>query len=95
MSPGLPIGTLLPAAGLPSSSSGSITPGSIARGIAGTIANFAAPGSGTAVFGPHSGARFVTGLLGILLIAAAIFTHPTVVNIGKKAARAAGEAAAA
>jgi hypothetical protein len=53
------------------------------------------PLSLTSFFGPNAGARIVTGILGMLLIAAAIFTHPTVVNVSKKVAKAAGEAAAA
>lgn len=48
-----------------------------------------------AILGPNFGARFITGLIGFLLIAAAIFTHPTVVKVGKQVAKTAGEAAAA
>lgn len=48
-----------------------------------------------ALFGPNWMARIVTGFLGLLLIAAAIFTHPTVINVGKKVGKAAAEAGAA
>jgi hypothetical protein len=37
--------------------------------------------------------RLATGLLGLMLIAAAIFTHPTVIAVGKRAAEAGAEAA--
>lgn len=40
-------------------------------------------------------ARIATGFLGFLLIAAAIFTHPTVIQVGKKVGKAAAEAGAA
>ena len=81
----LPLGTLMPSGTDITSELGKVLP----------------PGPGT-VFSMISAfskgnvtARIVTGLLGVLLIAAAIFTHPTVINVGKKAARVAGEAAAA
>ncbi len=40
-----------------------------------------------------SSSRLITAVLGVLLIAAALFTHPTVINVGKKAKKA-GKAAA-
>jgi hypothetical protein len=39
------------------------------------------------------GIRGITLLLGLMLIAAAIFTHPTVINLGGKVAKAAAVAA--
>lgn len=74
------------------------TLGNLAKGIGGSVLNFAAPPSvslGTAIFGPNAGARVLTALIGLLLISAAIFTHPTVINVGKKAGRAAAELGAA
>jgi hypothetical protein len=63
--------------------------------VAGFLGGGGTPLSLTSFFGPNAGARIVTGILGLLLIAAAIFTHPTVLNVSKKVAKAAGEAAAA
>lgn len=62
-------------------------------GIGPLLQSILGAGTGTSILGPNAVARFVTGFLGVLLIAAAIFTHPTVINIGKKAARAANKAA--
>lgn len=101
MSALLPLGTLLPATGLQTPSTlqkigqgawDAIGPGTDFS-LAGTAARAAGLGLGIDL-GPNALARVVTGLLGLLLIAAAIFTHPTVINVGKKAAKAAGEAAA-
>lgn len=85
----LPAGSMLPAeATFPS------TLEQLGKGIMS-----AAPGAsaglsiGSVLFSPGGLARIITGLLGLILIAAAIFTHPTVVKITEKAASAAAVAA--
>lgn len=97
----LPLGTLLPGSGITSPTSApaatSTSPSSFnpftAMGAANPT-NFPTVDSVKAFFSGNI-ARVVTGLLGVLLIAAAIFTHPTVINVGKKIGKATGEAAIA
>lgn len=95
----LPLGTLMPLTGLPAqdssssqtSGSGSTTLQAIENDL--MLDLLGASGAQTKSSNSHLVAQIVTGLLGVLLIAAAIFTHPTVINVGKKTARAAGRAA--
>ncbi len=44
------------------------------------------------LLGDWVGVRGITALLGLLLIAAAIFTHPTVINVGKTVGKVAAAA---
>lgn len=86
-------GTILPTTGVPGL--GANAGLSSVPGIGGLASSILGVQSPSNPFGPNALARFVTGLVGLLLIAAAIFTHPTVISVGKKAARAAGELGAA
>lgn len=86
-------GTALLSAGLPAQEStaaiaeqalkqtvGNASLSALSPSLAGLVSGL---GSGSKGLG-LSGTRIITGFLGLLLIAAAIFTHPTVINVGKK-----------
>lgn len=95
MSALLPIGALLPEDALAQYKPGTV-PNFIPPGFPGSgVTTFFGKSPSSAILSSLPTARIVTGILGFLLIAAAIFTHPTVVNVTKRAATVAGEAAAA